>query len=150
MTMMSFHIKSKAKVMCWNVSTYLPGSSVQLLRSCLICLSSKRKGLWTRVGLNSPPVSTKGHTSWLLWRECSGTWARMYMQYHCGLLFFFSLPRKSVVTTHDILEPSHIWYILSTCHVSGALHTSSHLIHIATYEKVYYHYTEDKTEVKID
>ena len=31
--------------------------------SCLICLSSKRdKGLWTQVGLNSPPVSTKGHT----------------------------------------------------------------------------------------
>ena len=29
----------------------------------MICLSSKReKGLWTRVGLNSPPVSTKGHT----------------------------------------------------------------------------------------
>ena len=29
----------------------------------MICLSSKReKGLWTWVGLNSPPVSTKGHT----------------------------------------------------------------------------------------
>ena len=29
----------------------------------MICLSSKReKGLWTRVGPNSPPVSTKGHT----------------------------------------------------------------------------------------
>ena len=29
----------------------------------MICLSSKReKGLWTRVGLNSSPVSTKGHT----------------------------------------------------------------------------------------
>ena len=29
----------------------------------MICLSSKReKGLWPRVGLNSPPVSTKGHT----------------------------------------------------------------------------------------
>ena len=41
----------------------LPESSVYLPRSCLICLSSKReKGLWTRVGPNSPPVSTKGHT----------------------------------------------------------------------------------------
>ena len=29
----------------------------------MICLSSKReKGLWTWVGPNSPPVSTKGHT----------------------------------------------------------------------------------------
>ena len=29
----------------------------------MICLSSKReKGLWTQVGPNSPPVSTKGHT----------------------------------------------------------------------------------------
>ena len=29
----------------------------------MICLSSKReKSLWTRVGPNSPPVSTKGHT----------------------------------------------------------------------------------------
>ena len=29
----------------------------------MICLSSKReKGLWTLVGPNSPPVSTKGHT----------------------------------------------------------------------------------------
>ena len=29
----------------------------------MICLSSKReKGLWTPVGPNSPPVSTKGHT----------------------------------------------------------------------------------------
>ena len=29
----------------------------------MICLSSKReKGLWTRVGPNSPPVSTKEHT----------------------------------------------------------------------------------------
>ena len=29
----------------------------------MICLSSKReKGLWTQVGSNSPPVSTKGHT----------------------------------------------------------------------------------------
>ena len=28
----------------------------------MICLSSKReKGLWTRIGVNSPPVSTKGH-----------------------------------------------------------------------------------------
>ena len=28
----------------------------------MICIGSKReKGLWTRVGLNSPPVSTKGH-----------------------------------------------------------------------------------------
>ena len=63
MTMMSFHVKSKAKVICWNVSIYFPGSSVKLPRSCLICLSSKReKGLWTWVGLNSLPVSTKGHT----------------------------------------------------------------------------------------
>ena len=63
MTMMSFHVKSKAKVICWNVSIYFPGSSVKLPRSCLICLSSKReKGLWTGVGRNSPPVSTKGHT----------------------------------------------------------------------------------------
>ena len=31
-----------------------------------------------------------------------------------------------------------------------ALHTLSHLIYITTYEKVYYHHTEDKTEVKID
>ena len=60
---MSFHVKSKAKVICWNVSIYFPGSSVKLPRSCLICLSSKReKGLCTRVGPNSPPVSTKGHT----------------------------------------------------------------------------------------
>ena len=29
----------------------------------MISLSSKReKGLWTWIGLNSPPVSTKGHT----------------------------------------------------------------------------------------
>ena len=29
----------------------------------MICLSSKReKGLWTWVGPNFPPVSTKGHT----------------------------------------------------------------------------------------
>ena len=29
----------------------------------MICLSSKREtGLWTQVGPNSPPVSTKGHT----------------------------------------------------------------------------------------
>ena len=29
----------------------------------MICLSSKKeKGLWTRVGPNSPPVSAKGHT----------------------------------------------------------------------------------------
>ena len=29
----------------------------------MICLSSKReKGLWTRVGPHSPPVSTKAHT----------------------------------------------------------------------------------------
>ena len=62
MTMMSFHIKSKVKVMCWQVSIYLPGSSVELLRSYLICLSSKRKnGLGTQVGPNSPPVLTKGH-----------------------------------------------------------------------------------------
>ena len=39
---------------------YLPGSSVSLPRSCLIHLSSMRKkGLWTQVSLNSPPVSTK-------------------------------------------------------------------------------------------
>ena len=42
---------------------YLPVSYVYLPRSCLICLSSEReKGLWPWVGLNSPPVSTKGHT----------------------------------------------------------------------------------------
>ena len=29
----------------------------------MICISFKReKGLWTQVGPNSPPVSTKGHT----------------------------------------------------------------------------------------
>ena len=38
MTMMSFHVKSKAKVICWNVSIYLPGSSVELPRSCLTVL----------------------------------------------------------------------------------------------------------------
>ena len=37
---------------------------VNCLASILfICLGSKKeKGLWTRVGPNSPPVSTKGHT----------------------------------------------------------------------------------------
>ena len=37
---------------------------VNCLASILfICLGSKKKkGLWTRVGLNFPPVSTKGHT----------------------------------------------------------------------------------------
>ena len=39
------------------------GHLYQLPRSCLICHNSKReKGLWTQIGLNSPPVSTTGHT----------------------------------------------------------------------------------------
>ena len=43
---------------------YLFAWIICITSQVLFDLSSKReKGLWTRVGLNSPPVSTKGHTS---------------------------------------------------------------------------------------
>ena len=38
------------------------------------------------------------------------------------IVMIFFLPRKAVVTTDDILEPSDIWYLLSACRASGALH----------------------------
>ena len=58
---MSFHVKTKAKVICWNVCIF--AWVICIASQVLFDLSSKReKGLWMRVGQNSPPVSTKGHT----------------------------------------------------------------------------------------
>ena len=61
-TIMSFHVKSKAKVVleCRYICPFHLYSFSDLVWSVFI--AKRDKGLWTWVGPNSPPVSTKGHT----------------------------------------------------------------------------------------
>ena len=130
MTIMSFHVKSKAKVMCWNVSIICLDHLYSFPRSRFICLSSKReKGLWTRVCLNSPPVSTKGHfiegvlpdmgACWDTRKEHQATWEPWEVSLHGGRGSFswLSVP-NTICLVGSLLEHTTIPYLRQSSFIS--------------------------------